>query len=366
MKYPLLLPLLLVILIFVLLGCQEESGPTGQAPIEYRIQTPESPIAKGGRLLAVGPTESDRGFDASFAEVRKVGTQFVELNLSWQDFEPSPGTYQDFDNILSAISVFGTGDIQVAFSLANINTVQRTEPDYLADKSFDDPEYVQAFTNLVDYIMTNKAENVSVAYISIGNEVDIYLNGDDWAAYRTFLAQSIAHIQQHYPGIPVSTKVTVMDGLLGPKQAQVLDLLALTDVAMLNYYPQNTSFQVLGPNIVDIHLEQITRLVQKPIYFTELGYQSGSEYAGSSEAQQAEFYHNFFQRWDDYLDQIKLVNIVWLHDVAPEQVTAWQSYYGINEPAFAEYLGTLGVRHHDHTDKPAWQQILTDAKARGW
>ena len=354
----------LVALLLVFTRCQEEG--TTPKNTGYTLQIPDNPVPKGDRLLAVGPTESSRGFDESFAEVRKVGTQFVELNLAWQDFEPTPGTYQDFDNILSAISVFGTADIQVAFSLASINTVKRTEPAYLADKAFDDPAYIRAFTNLVDYIMTNKAENVTVAYISIGNEVDIYLDGDDWAAYYTFVAQSAAHIRQHYPGVPVGTKVTVMDGLLGSKQAQVVDLIELTDVAMLNYYPQNASFEVLEPSIMDTHLEQITQLVQKPIYFTELGYQSGSRYAGSSEAQQAAFYHQFFRQWDSYREQIKLVNVVWLHDVSPEQVSEWQVYYGVGSPAFAEYLGTLGVRHHDHTDKPAWQQILTDAHARGW
>ena len=351
-------------ILFVLFGCQADDAPP-EANTDYTVQLPASPVMKGDRLLAVGLTESVRGFDESFTEARRIGPQFVELNLAWDRFATDSGTHQDPEGILSAISVFGSNNIQVAFSFANINTVQRTEPDYW-NLAFDDPAYLQAFTDWVDYVMDNKADNVSVAYLSLGNEVDVYLNGDDWAAYRTFVEQSIAHVHQRYPDIPVGTKVTVMDGLLGAQQDEVLKLIALTDVAMLNYYPQNTSFEVMSPSILDTHLAQITQLVQKPIYFTELGYQSGSEYAGSSEAQQAAFYRAWFQKWDEYQDQIKLTNIVWLHDVSPEQVTAWRDYYGVADPGFAEYLATLGVRNHDHTDKAAWLQIVAEANARGW
>ena len=356
----------LAVLLITLLGCQEEGPSSQKGATDYTVLLPENPVAKGDRLLAVGPTESIRGFDESFAEARRIGPQFIELNLEWTRFETNEGTFQDPEEILSAISVFGANNIQVAFSFANINTVQRTEPDYLRSKAFDDPAYIQAFTDWVDYIMNNKADNVLVAYLSLGNEVDVYLNGDDWAAYRTFVEQSIAHVHREYPGIPVGAKVTVMDGLLGGKQDEVVALLALTDVAMLNYYPLNPSFQVLPPSILNTHLPQIIQLVQQPIYFTELGYQSGSDYAGSSEVQQAEFYHAWFEKWDEYRDQIKLTNIVWLHDVSSEQVAAWRDYYGVADPGFAEYLATLGVRTHNHTDKAAWQQIIADANARGW
>ena len=48
------------------------------------------------------------------------------------------------------------------------------------------------------------------------------------------------------------------------------------------------------------------------------------------------------------------------------QVQSYTKYYGVGQRAFAEYLGTLGLRSHDGKDKQAFQTLRQEAKSRGW
>ncbi len=94
--------------------------------------------------------------------------------------------------------------------------------------------------------------------------------------------------------------------------------------------------------MVHTHFDIVTEgFPGSEIWFTELGYQSGSAYCGSSETKQAQFYHEMFTAWDTHRDQIKLILVDWLHDVTPEQVAEWTEYYGLSDPAFIEFLSTL-------------------------
>ena len=358
--------MLLILAVQLVVSCAESTDDPSVITGTYEIQQPKAPVDRGKRMLGIAPSESEQGFAATFTELQKVDVEVIELNLEWRYFESEPGQYQDPNGLLQAISFYGEQGIQVGLSLATINTVQRTDPAYLQDKSFDDPAYIAAFTQMLDWVLEHMATNVSLAYISVGNEVDIYLSSEEWAPYQTFVREAVGHIHEAKPGVVAGVKVTVMDGLLSEKQEQVVKLIALSDVAMLNYYPLDKQFHVLDKETVAEHLSQITKLVDKTIYFTEAGYPSGDIHCQSSEAKQAAFYHTFFDLWDQYASQISLANLVWLHDAAPEQVAAWQVYYGLSDPAFVEYLGTLGVRTHEHTDKAAWQQIQVDAQARGW
>jgi len=124
---------------------------------------------------------------------------------------------------------------------------------------------------------------------------------------------------------------------------------------------------VLDPEIVESHFNQIEALFSgREIWFNEVGYQSGSEYCGSSQTKQAEFYHHLFAAWDSNRASIGLILIDWLHDVSPEVLAEYEEYYGSSDPAFLEYLATLGLRNYNDTDKYAWVQLLAETSARGW
>jgi len=59
---------------------------------------------------------------------------------------------------------------------------------------------------------------------------------------------------------------------------------------------------------------------------------------------------------------------VWLSDQPPETVRWAEKYYGAKGGAFADFIGTLGLRTYSGsgTDKPAFVALKAEAKKRGW
>jgi len=363
--FPWVLPLAIGL---VLLGCAGERATT-VVSVPYEIIPPEQPAPKADRRFGITISEGSEGFAAAFDVARQAGVQVVELNLPWNVIETAPGRYEDPWGVLEAVAFYGEHDVEVTLSLAAINTVERTTPAYLDDLPFDDPSVISAFNRMVDWVMATVPANVTVPGVAIGNEIDLFLASDaEWSAYAAFYQATADHVQTQYPDIKVGVKITVMQGLMEDnalEKAQALN--QPSDVIMLNYYPQDDAFQVLPPDVVHQHLRQIIELFPGwEIWLTEVGYQSGAEHCNSSEAKQAAFYHELFSAWDDHRQQVTLVLVDWLHDQSPRQIAEWKRYYGSSNPAFVEYLSTLGLRRYDHTDKAAWLQVLAETRARGW
>lgn len=352
-------------ILILLLSCGDSTGPS---LVTYTVITPENPEPRGERVFGINPSESEQGFQASFDEVMKAGIQVVEINLRWEDIETSQGVYQDPYGILSAITFYGYNNIEVLLTISVINTVKSTVPEYLQGYQFSDEEVITAFNEMSDWVFQQIDPSVQIAGFSIGNEIDIYLNGQsNWQDYTQFYQATSSHAKQQRPSIPIGVKCTVTGGLLSGELSEVQAINSYSDVIMLNYYPNGSQFTVLDPTIVHTHFNYITQsFPNKDIWFTELGYQSGSEYCASSETKQAQFYHEMFSAWDNHSTQISLVLVDWLHDATEEQLEEWIEYYGLSDPGFVEFLATLGLRNYDHTDKYAWLQLLAETEARGW
>jgi hypothetical protein len=366
----------LMLFIFISPSCEEnqdtEGGndTTGTDPIieePYEILKPENVVSKKERLLGISISDSRAGFDSAFILAQQAGIQVVELSFPWDHIETGQGTYVDPNGYLSATQYYGTNNIQVILCIAVINTVRRTAPAYLSAYDYDDPGFIAAFKGMMDWLMAHIPENVTVPAISIGNEVDLLLEGDDWDSYKTFYQEVVSYLKNSYPEHKYGVKTTVMNGVLGDKQAKIQAMNLYSDVVMLNYYPQSDSFRVLEPEMVHQHFVEIVGLFRgKQLWFTEVGYQSGSQYCGSSKTMQGHFYHELFKAWDTFNLNVRCININWLHDQPAGQVGEWALYYGLADPAFIEFLSTLGLRNYDNSDKPAWQQLLTETGIRGW
>jgi hypothetical protein len=362
--------LLLLFILVLLLACGE---PEVAAPafedsqIAFETIPVENPAPMGDRKFGIGLTEGKEGFGTAFMAAQQAGIQTVEVSLSWDMIEVAPGEYVDPNGYLTAIGFYGENDVDVILSLAVINTSQRTTPDHLDDLAFDDPQLIEAFNNMADWVIANAAPGVTLSAIAIGNEVDLFLRDDvEWDAYTTFFEATSAHMQTHYPDIEVGVKVTLLESILGPNLERAQRINQFSTVVMVNDYPQNEKFEVLPPETIHEHFQRVVDAFPgREIWMTEVGFQSGSEHCKSSEAMQAAFYHEMFSSWDEQ-PQIKLVMAVWLHDIPQKQLREYEKYYASSHPAFVEYLSTLGLRNYDHTDKAAWQQVLAETAARGW
>ncbi|MEQ8924516.1 MAG: hypothetical protein RLO81_01820 [Fulvivirga sp.] len=352
---------ILFLLFFSLQACDEDDSP------ETTVTDPVVPVEKGNREFGINMSNSVLGFEASFAEAQKAGIEVLELNIPWNAIETAEGVYQDPFGLLQATSYYGSNNIKVSFSLAVINTVRWEVPTYLESTAPDSPEFINAFNNMVDYFVNEVPDNVDLHSISVGNEIDLVLEGaDNWNAYTAFYQAAKNHISTNYPSIKVGVKTTVTGGLFGDEKDEIVNINQFSDVIMLNYYPQNQNFEVKSPEAVfDDFEEMISNFPNDDIWITEIGYQSGEEFCKSSEAKQAEFYQNMFTAWDTYKNNISFIVINWLHDQSPEQIDVWKDYYG-DDPGLVEYLSTLGLRNYNGTDKEAWVQVLEEANARGW
>lgn len=352
-----------LILVTVSCGDGSTSPETG-----YQVIPAESPQPAGERLLGIGITESEEGFETSFNRAMEAGLQVTEIILPWDSVEVAQGVYQDpMGGVLQAIAWFGFHDVDVMLNMAVLNTVQSTVPEYLSGYAWDSPEMVSAFNDMLDWVMSQIPSNVTVLCINIGNEVDLCLPDAEWGDYCGFVEATAAHVRSGYPGITVGVKNTFTNGVMGPDLQHVQQVNQYTDVVMLTYYPQDASFQVLDPEDVHAHMDLIVDAFPgREIWLNEAGYQSGSEFCGSSLTRQAEFYHEFFTAWDDHSDRIRLALFIWLHDISAEQLQEFEDYYGLSDPGFLEYLATLGLCYYDGSAKYAWLQLLEETGARGW
>jgi hypothetical protein len=353
---------LYLILIVLLLGCSGSSDPDDS----FIPFLPLSTIDKGDRMLGILPSEDIHGFESAFDISQEAGTEFVELSLNWNDFESKKKRYEDKNGIFESVAFYKMHDIKLALSIANINTVATTEPDYLKDIPIDDSIYVEAFVSFADWLIYNLSYNVDIVYVSLGNESDIYYSRGDYFKFINFFKEAYSQLKELHPNITFGSKCTLMNYLFSDKKNLIQQVYNTSDVAMINYYPMDASFQVMDPKIVREHFEEVDNLYSHDIYFTEVGYQSGSGYCNSSEGKQAEFFHELFEQWDKYSSKVKILNINWLHDVTPDQLVEFENYYGSSDPAFLEFLGTLGIRNNNSTNKYAWEQILLETELRGF
>lgn len=355
----------LVLLLLLFTGCQEE-GPN--EPKEYQLIIPENPVDRGSRLFGINISESNAGFEDTFLKARQAGTEVVELNIPWSAIEESQGNYQDpWGGVLAATAFYAQHDIKVIFSIALINTVAWEVPDYLSEVSPASAQFIYAFLNMMDWFLANIPEQLEVAAISIGNEVDLVLDSDqEWQSYQDFYRIVSQDLKQKYPGLKIGVKTTVMNGVFGLEKQKLKLINQYSDLVMLNYYPQNEFFQVKDPKSVIQDFNLIAAAFpEQEIWMTEVGYQSGNLHCASNETKQAQFYHHLFKAWDQHRDHITAIQINWLHDQSPEIIDEWKDYYG-DDPALVEYLSTLGLRHFNNTDKPAWLQLKQEVQARGW
>lgn len=327
-------------------------------------------VPKGDRLLGMSITEAQDGdFTAAVGLARGAGVQTTSLPVFWDDLETAPGVFAPSPNFLAIANAYYPAlGMPLVLEVNPIDTNNLRLPPDLVGRGFDDPVVIARFQALLDWVFT-QVPSLSLVGFVIGNEVDVWLGTDAaaWSAYETFFQAAAAHARSLRAGLRVGVKVT-LDGLRGPAQASVLSLERFTDVVMLNHYPLEPDFTVQAPVAVRAAFDDAVRLNPgRVVWFTELGYPSGA-LCRSSEALQAEFVRQTFHAWDAHRDVVGLVEFVWQTDVSPAALSAFAAYYGLNDPVFLAYLGTLGLRRYpgSGSDKPAFVRLRKESRKRGW
>ncbi len=350
-------------LVILVAGCCASTAPK-PTPV---VATPH-PVSADGRLLGIDLTQPTNGnFIETYNLAKAAGIGFVQLTPGWDDIEPAKGPYIDPQSDLASAKAFYSAEgLRVALAVSPLDTNINRMPSDLKGKPFNDPAVISRYNSMMNATIA-KLDGVTLLDVSIGNEVDISLGNDNtkWAQYTDFYQQTKDYLKASHPSLNVGVKATFY-GLTRDNVQHLQMLNKNSDVILVTYYPLNPDTTVRDPSVVKDDFNKICELYPgKEIYFLEAGYPS-SPLLNSSDEKQAEFVNQTFAAWDEHKDQIKVVNFVYMHDVSQSQVDTMVKYYGLNDPKFAAYLGTLGLRTSDDKDKDAWAVFKEAAKIRGF
>jgi len=295
----------------------------------------------------------------------QAGARGSFLSWTWKALEPSPGVFK-LDEVKEGLPNLGnTRGLDLLVGLQVINTTAKEVPSDLSATPFDADVMTTRFHAFVDALRPHL--NRHVKYLSIGNEVDVYLttHSQEWDAYKRFYRDGLAYVHAVAPWVKVGVTVTY-DGAVGQK-GQVADLNSRSDIFILTYYPLGPRFIPRGPDAPMTDIPKMTALASRwPVVLQEVGYPSATVLS-SSELNQARFVRSVFRAWNASAARIPFLNYFLLHDLPPQLCGQLAQYYGLpHDRNFQAFLCSLGLRYADGKPKSAWSALVKAAKAAGF
>ena len=292
-----------------------------------------------------------------------AGVRGQYISVRWSEIEPQPGVYA-LQGLVDTLSFLrSVGNFEVLLGIQTINTNRRELPADLATLAFDDPRVIARFNQMLNALVP--LLGTQGRYVSIGNEVDVYLvaHPGEWTAYKSFVDAGAAQVRALNPQLRVGTTTTLDGASANAQQAGFLN--ANADVYIFTYYPLNPDFSPRAPSTPGPDFTRMRQLAgSKPIVLQEVGYPT-SAVLGSSETAQATFYGNVFDNWLANDASVRFLNIYLLHDPTQAECDAQSAYYGLSAPQFNALICSLGLRHVDGTPKAVWTTLTDKARAAG-
>jgi hypothetical protein len=341
---------------------------------------PDAPLAdaavvpRGSRTLGLDIAAPEDGdYVAALARAKDAGIQSTNVTILWRDLEAvgdggvEAGITYFNPYLHIANLVFPPSEVKASLAIVPIDTVGPVLPPDLAGRPIDDPAVIDRFNLAQDYVF-DEIPDLSLDLYALGNEIDVPFGADPakYGAYKTFFDAAATHARAKRATVKVGPVVR-MAGALANADA-LRPLLASADFLGITYYPLNPDSSVRPPSVVHTDLAQLAQLYpDKPIYIREAGYPAGT-LAGSSPDAQATFVRELYRGWDENAARVPLLTFFTMHDYSAKQVDDLAAYYGVSDPKFKDYLGTLGLRTFagHGADKPAWAAFVDGAHARGW
>jgi len=336
-----------------------DTGPRDGAP------------SRGNRTLGMHIAEGmNEEYFAALDAAKALGVAVADIAMPWGSVQTScsPATFDPvFVGYLDALASFPAVGMKVGFViLGPVNTNVKEVPADMVTRALDDPATVACFNGFSDFVL-DKLASVSLHSFAIGNEIDAWLGNDAarWAQYVTFYRETREHVKARRPDLPVGT-VGTLEGMIGAQRQRFVDLNRDSDVILFTTYGLGPGYAVKPTASVDTEWDAlVAQYPGKRVHAQEAGHPS-SALCQSSEAEQAEYFGAVFRAWDRHAAQLDTVYIAFLTDWDPAGIDQIASYYGVSDPAFKGFLGSLGIRRYDTTPKAAYARIRSEASARGF
>jgi hypothetical protein len=305
------------------------------------------------------PPDGEGGVIAALAD---SGMDFYALRAEWRDLE-NPDTMSLMRWAIPWAKDLG---MEVMLTIPTIDTVIRTIPSDLEGLAMDHPTVLARFDATLQELLTPEVR-ASLDYISVGNEVDSYLEAhpDELGPFVAFAAHAYDSLRSLGVTAPACVTIT-HPGLVDDPNGVAERLIADCGFLPVTYYPIGEGFQFLHPEVAADDIAAVVGAAAGlPVVFQEIGYASAAANAGS-ESRQAAFFDLALQEVTRHREAVHAVSIDWYCDAprAGLEVLA-QELYGITpdnpgwEP-FLGFLGSLGLKHEDGTPKEAFQ-VFADA-----
>lgn len=341
-----------------------------------------APFLVGAQYSKPADAAAARRTDALYADLLARGGTLTQLSLPWADVETTPGA-PNFVLIAEILAGVRASNQTPLFQIAAIDTEHASVPSDLGDPAdptklrdglhWNSSEIIDRYATLLEVVAPLAAFS-GAPYIGVGNEVSVNLGLHPETGYEfaEFVFTMRAFIQQlTSPAVSVGVTLTVGDlgGWAPPAgpPAWGAALLAVADLTPLTYYPLDAQAHVVtDPTAIARAVGDALSALPTGacIVFQEVGCPSGygnaSSTDGGSEKAQASFLTDFRALLTDanVTRPVRAASLYQMVDMAPADCEGLARYYNTSNPAFVEYLCTLGAVHGDGTAKPAWTAFL--------
>lgn len=293
-------------------------------------------------------------------EVKSLGATRILITKSWSEIEPNKdkNKISDLKDIVVRTESKG---FDIMYGLQLINTHKREVPEDLVNVRWNSQEMIDRSIAIVDKTLSLINKN-RITYFSFGNEVDVYFENklDEVDDYKLLADAVIKHVHKNYPNVRMGVTST-FDGLRKNRESIIKRINTNMDVVILTYYGTSDFSTVLPVTAVHDEFKKIVAFSEgKPVLIQELGYTS-SEFVGSSEQAQADFFRNAFVAWQNNKDTIKYMSIFLQSDLSTSTCNTLKDYYGFGDYAdkFAAQICNLGLKDSSGKPKLAWT-VLRD------
>ena len=273
------------------------------------------PALKTGKIgLMVNSAEDDfwTGYYPALRIAKENGVQVLHSYIQWGEVEKKAGErIWEWQDALMGYR-FHEG-FEVSLVVNVIHTALRgSMPEDLRDKAFDDPEFIQRFTDFILDVL----ERYPVQYLSIGNEVNDYFvyHRDEIAAYKTFFLTVQGAIKERYPQVMVGMTFAYHDAET-TNSIDIIQELDLGDFLPITLYLYSPGFQFdRDPTELEAYLDRILDLAgEKPAALVELGWNTSESLSGTQQDQEI-FVRETFRLLALHRDQIEFISWFALHD----------------------------------------------------
>lgn len=282
-----------------------------------------------------------------------AGVTGIFYGGTWADLEPSKGTYS-LTSLAKTLKYSPKLTRFVGVQVFDITT--KNMPSDLVKAKLDSPKVAARFAQLMARL--KKTIGGNIAYISIGNEADVYLSKHpkDVDSFMKFFKQAKADVVKVFPGCKVGITLRAENMLNGKTVSPLAQkLLDESDVAMFNYYAVD-NYKPKKPQQVEQDMATLKATCgDKEIVFQEIGYPASVK-LGSSDKNQADFIDLTFKEIRKN-PQILFANFFALHDLTPAICDFLAEHYTISSKNYRQAMQSVGLRRSSGKPRPAWEVI---------